>query len=141
MRSTYLNRRFVLSGARERPIAAAYISGCSGESGVMAGACSGRPVVVSAGPVIAWYRSGGVGRAAGAGPPGLAHLPGVAWQPACIGQRLAQQVLDLGVGAAQLVGGPAGQRVVHGGVQPQQDALALAHRVTVPAVTGTGCRC
>ena len=34
-------------------------------------------------------------------------------QPAGVGQRAAEQVLDLGVGAAQLVAGPAGQRVVH----------------------------
>jgi len=64
-------------------MAAAHISGCSGEWAVMAeGACSGHAVVVSAGLVIAWRRSGGVGRAAGVGPPGLAHLSGVAWQPA-----------------------------------------------------------
>ena len=56
-------------------------------------------------------------------------------------ERAAQQELDLGVGAAQLVGGPPGQGVVHGRIEPQQHALALAHRVTVPAVTGTGCRC
>jgi hypothetical protein len=46
----------------------------------------------------------------------------------------------LGVGAAALVGGPPGQGVVDGRVQPQRDALALTHRVAVPAslVQGAG---
>ena len=70
----------------------------------------------------------------------------VARCPAGVGERAAEQELDLGVGAAQLVVSPSGQRVVDGGVEPQQDALALGHRVTVPviagiAVTGTGSRC
>jgi hypothetical protein len=34
---------------------------------------------------------------------------------------LAEKELDLRVGAAQLVGGPTRERVVDGGVEPQQD--------------------
>src|SRR5215472_3057488 len=67
---------------------------------------------------------------------GPAHRSDLAGQPACVGQRAAQQDFDLGIGAAQLVAGPPGQGVVDGRVQPQQDALAFAHGVTVPAVTG-----
>jgi hypothetical protein len=37
----------------------------------------------------------------------------------------AEQELDLGAGATQLVVGPPGQRVVDGRVEPQQEALAL----------------
>ena len=54
-------------------------------------------------------------------------------QPFRFGKSAAQQELDLGVRAAQLIGGPPGQRVVNGRIQPQQHALALAHHVTVPA--------
>jgi hypothetical protein len=43
----------------------------------------------------------------------------VAGQSPGIGQGAAQQELDLGVGTAQLVGGPPGQGVVNGGIQPQ----------------------
>ena len=72
---------------------------------------------------------------------GPAHLPGLAGHPPRVAERAAQQELDLGVGAAQLVGGPPGQRVVNGRIEPKQHALALAHRGTVPAVTGRGSRC
>ena len=83
-----------------------------------------------------WRGSGGFGRAAGARPPAGAHLSCMPGQPACVGQCPAQQELDLGVGAAQFITGPSGQGVVHGGIQPQQYALALAHRVPpVPVVT------
>ena len=40
---------------------------------------------------------------------GPAHLLSPAWQPPRVGQRAAQQELDLGVGAAQLVPRPPGQ--------------------------------
>ena len=74
-------------------------------------------------------------------PARLAHLPHPPRQPPGVGQGAAQEELDLGVGAAQFVGGPPGQGVVDGGVEPQQETLALAHVVTVPALTGTGSRC
>jgi hypothetical protein len=61
-----------------------------------------------------------------------------AGQPPRVGEGAAQQELDLGVSAAQFVRGPPGQGVMNGWVQPQQDALALAHRVTVPAITDSG---
>jgi hypothetical protein len=67
-----------------------------------------------------------------AGRPGLRISP-AAGQPPGVGQRTAQEKLDLGVGAAQLAGGPPGQDVMDSGVEPQQDALALAHAVTGPA--------
>jgi len=51
----------------------------------------------------------------------------MAGHEACPGERLAQQELDLGVRAALLVSGPAGERLVNAGVQPQQDTLPLAH--------------
>jgi hypothetical protein len=51
-----------------------------------------------------------------------------AGEPAGVSERAPEQELDLGVGAAQFVAGPAGQGVVDGGVEPQQDALALAQR-------------
>jgi hypothetical protein len=48
--------------------------------------------------------------------------------PAGLGERAAEQEFDLGVGPAQLVAGPSGQGIVDGGVEPEQDALALGHR-------------
>ena len=78
-------------------------------------------------------------------------MPG---QPSGVGQRAAQQELDLGVGAAQLVTGPPGQGVMHRRVEPQQHALTLAHHATaltappmpatsviVPAITGKASQC
>src|ERR1700722_19512029 len=58
---------------------------------------------------------------------GLAHRAHAARQPAAVGESMPEQVLDLGIGAAQLVGGPPSQGVVNGRAQPQQDALAFAH--------------
>ena len=52
----------------------------------------------------------------------LGHPPRVVEGP-------AQQDLDLGIEAAELVGGPPGQRVVDGGVEAQRDLLALAAHV------------
>src|SRR6185437_16662485 len=77
----------------------------------------------------------------GTWPAGPAHGSDLAGQPPGVGQGTAQEELDLGVGAAQLVGGPPGQGVVDRRVQAQQETLALAHVVTVPALTGTGSRC
>jgi hypothetical protein len=63
----------------------------------------------------AWAGSGrcGLGRA-----PGASLRRDLAGQAARVGQGPAEQELDLGVRAAQLVAGPPGQRVVHGRVQP-----------------------
>jgi len=93
---------------------------------------AGRPAAVShllAGPGMARR------------PARLAHLPHPPRQPPGVGQGTAQEELDLGVGAAQLVGRPPGQGVVDRRVQAQQQALALTHVVTAPALTGTGSRC
>lgn len=48
-----------------------------------------------------------------------------AQESAGVRQRPAEQELHMGVGAAEFVAGPAGQRVVDGGVEPQQHLLAL----------------
>ena len=57
-------------------------------------------------------------------------------QPAGVLQGPAQHHLDLGVHAAQLVGGPAGERVVDRGVDAEDELLALArHEYRVPAFT------
>jgi hypothetical protein len=67
--------------------------------------------------------SAGVSRRA-AGP---AHLPDPAGQAAGLGQRAAEQVLDLGVSAAQVIACPPGQRVVHGRVEAEQHLFAFVH--------------
>jgi len=64
-----------------------------------------------------------------------AHGAGPPWQPAGLCQCPPEQKLDLSIRAAQLVGCPPGQRVVDGRVEPEQDALALAHRGSVPVLT------
>ncbi|MEU4163491.1 hypothetical protein [Actinoplanes sp. NPDC026670] len=56
-------------------------------------------------------RPGSAGRAAGA-----PHPADSTGKPAGVAQRLAEQILDLGVGAAQLVPGPPCKGVVHGGI-------------------------
>ncbi len=48
-------------------------------------------------------------------------------QPPRSGECLPQQILDLSVGASQLIAGPTGQRVVYGRVQPKHEALAFSH--------------
>jgi hypothetical protein len=65
-------------------------------------------------------------------PAGPAHLPGLAGHPPRIGQRSAEQELYLGVGTAQLVGGPPGEGVVNRWVEPQQDTFAFAHLLAMP---------
>ena len=60
----------------------------------------------------------------------------MAGQAAGVGEGAAEEEFDLGVGGAELVGGPAGEGVVDGGVQPEQDAFALAHRGSAAAATG-----
>src|SRR5690606_11535059 len=49
----------------------------------------------------------------------------VAGEAPRVGEGLAEQELDLGVGAAEFVACSAGQGVVDRGVQPEQDALTL----------------
>jgi hypothetical protein len=102
--------------------------------------------MTSPGLVIAGRWRAGSGTARGGRAAAGAHWPGATGQPPRIGECAAEQELDLGVGAAQLIPSPSGQGVVDGGVQPQQDALALGHRgsalvVTAVALTGRGCRC
>jgi hypothetical protein len=63
---------------------------------------------------------------------GPAHRSDLAGQPACVGQRSAEQEFDLGVGAAQLVGGPPGKGVMNGWVEPQQDTFAFGHLLAMP---------
>ncbi len=52
-------------------------------------------------------------------------------------ERPAEHELDLGVDAAQLAGGPPGEGVVNGGIQSQQNALALTHRSTPGLACGS----
>jgi TetR/AcrR family tetracycline transcriptional repressor len=93
---------------------------------------------VSSRRVVTLRRPGGFGPAAGTGTSAGPHPFRAPGQPPRVGQGAAQQELDLGAGAAQLLGAPSGQGVVDGWVQPQQQALALAHRVAGPA--GPTCR-
>ena len=65
--------------------------------------------------------------AVGGRPPTGPHRSGAAGQPSGFCERGAEQELDLGVGAAQLVAGPPDQGVMDGWVQAQQDALAFGH--------------
>jgi hypothetical protein len=53
----------------------------------------------------------------------------MAGHPARVAKSAPEKELDLGVGAAQLVGRPAGQGVVDGRVKPQQHALAFGHPI------------
>jgi hypothetical protein len=55
--------------------------------------------------------------------------------PSGVAERPAQQHLDLRVEAAQLVVGPADQRVVNRRVDPEQDLSALPHEYSDPALT------
>ena len=88
----------------------------------------------STNPGWGWLvRRAGTWRAAGP-----AHRLDSAGQPPGVGQRAAEQELDLSVRAAQLVGGPPCQRIMNGRVEPEQDAFALAHADTVPSATGRG---
>ena len=52
---------------------------------------------------------------------------GLLGHPAGLGQGLAQQHLDLGVHAPELVVGPAGQRIVHRRVDSEQNLAAVTH--------------
>lgn len=71
-------------------------------------------------PALAFGRVGwGAARAA--------HLPGVAGHPAGVAKGAAEQELDLGIGAAHLIGGPLGEGVVDRRVETQQYALAFGH--------------
>jgi hypothetical protein len=53
----------------------------------------------------------------------------VLWHPAGVIKGPAEEHLDLGIEASQLIGGPASERVVHGGIEAQRDLLALAAHV------------
>jgi hypothetical protein len=52
---------------------------------------------------------------------------GVTRHPARVAEGTPQQELDLGVGAAQFVCRPLGDRVVYRRVESEQDLLAFAH--------------
>src|ERR1700760_4843049 len=67
---------------------------------------------------------------------GPADLSDGAGDPAGVSEGPAEQELDLGVGAAQFVAGPPGQGVVHGRIEPEQDA----HIYCVDRRPGTGAR-
>jgi hypothetical protein len=54
---------------------------------------------------------------------------GLLGHPAGIVQGSAEENLDLGVEAAELVGGPPGERVMNRGIKAQRDLLALAAHV------------
>jgi hypothetical protein len=51
----------------------------------------------------------------------------VAGHPAGVAKGAAEQELDLGIGAAHLIGGPLGEGVVDRRVETQQYALAFGH--------------
>ena len=65
--------------------------------------------------------SGGWPTALGQRASSLGHSPGVVERP-------AQKHLELGIEAAELIGRPLGQRVMDGGINSQQDLLAVIHR-------------
>ncbi len=71
-------------------------------------------------------------------PATLRHAPRPIRQPRGFGERPPQQELNLRVGAAQLVGCPAGERVVYGWVKSQQKRLAFDH---YSSLTGRVFRC
>ncbi len=75
---------------------------------------------MSAGLVIASRRSAGFGLVAGPRPSPEPHPSRVSGEPPGLGQRAAQQELDLGVSASQVVGGPPGQGIVDGWIQAEQ---------------------
>ena len=60
----------------------------------------------------------------GQGPSPLRHSPGVV-------ESSAQQHLDVGIEAAELIGRPLGQGIVDAGIDPQQYLLAVIHRSRV----------
>lgn len=67
-------------------------------------------------------------------PPG--QRAGLFRHPAGVGEGAAQEQLDLGVDATELVCCPPDQRVVHRRVQPDEDRLAVPrHEYSVPALT------
>src|SRR5882762_1620042 len=78
--------------------------------------CPTSTPVTSPGLVIAVRWRAGSGPAGGGRAAAGPHRPGAAGQPPGVGERAAEQELDLGVGAAQLVAGPPGQGVVDGGI-------------------------
>ena len=67
---------------------------------------------------------------AGAWPAALSNGPALLRHPAGVGERASQQHLNVGVEAAELVVGPADERVVDRRIDPQQDlpAVRLTYR-------------
>lgn len=60
---------------------------------------------------------------------------GLRGHPSSVAQRFAQQHLHLGIDAAELVVGPAHERIVDRRIDPQQDLPALAHVYREPVFT------
>jgi hypothetical protein len=56
-------------------------------------------------------------------------------EPAGVLERAPEQHLHLGVEAAELLVGPAHQRIVHRGIDAQQDLPTVAHVYSEPALT------
>ena len=67
--------------------------------------------------------------AAGGWPAAPGHWPGVSGHPAGVVERAAEQHLDVGVEAAELVGGPSGKGIVDRRVDAQQHLFALTAHV------------
>jgi hypothetical protein len=58
-----------------------------------------------------------------------------------VGKGTPQQELDLRVGTAQLITSPAGEGVVDGGIQAEQDALTFCHAFFADLASGRVSRC
>jgi hypothetical protein len=48
-------------------------------------------------------------------------------QPARAARLIGEEVLDLGVDAAQVVVGPTADRLEHARIEPEQESLAVGH--------------
>jgi len=57
----------------------------------------------------------------------LGQRPGSRRHPSGVVERSAQQHLDLGIEAAELVGRPVGEGVMDRGINPKQYLLAVIH--------------
>ena len=58
-------------------------------------------------------------------PPGQG--PGALGHPSGLLEGSAQQHLDVGIQAAELIGRPPGQGIMHSGIDPQEYLLAITH--------------
>lgn len=74
-------------------------------------------------------QTGQLSDASGGGAAAPGHGAGLFRHTAGVVKGSAEDYLDLGVEAAELIGCPAGEGVVHGGVKAQRDLLALAAHV------------